>query len=259
MGEERTKQIDYILDFVVHLGRQMLESGANLERVNLSMSLICKRYNLREVSIFSLSSMLSVSARDTEGTVYSRQVNVGANGIHLNRLTQLNNLSYKVCNEKPDPEKLEDMLYEAMMVKSYPEKTVICGYVLALACLCRIFGGVWQDIVVVAVSTVILYFINRFLAKQKLNRIITNVACMFIGGWIALFFSYIKFAPNFLSIMITDAFYLIPGVPMVNAVRNILCGNEMNGIIELLKVVLEVFTIVLGLYLACFLYGAGLS
>jgi hypothetical protein len=42
---------------------------------------------------------------------------------------------------------------------------------------------------------------------------------------------------------------------MVNSVRNILCGNEMNGIIELLKVFLEVITIVAGLYIAYFFFG----
>ena len=36
------QDIDYILDFVVHLGREMLECGANLERVNMSIEVICK-------------------------------------------------------------------------------------------------------------------------------------------------------------------------------------------------------------------------
>jgi uncharacterized membrane protein YjjP (DUF1212 family) len=78
---------------------------------------------------------------------------------------------------------------------------------------------------------------------------------MFLAGVIALFFTYIGFSKNFYSIIITNAFYLIPGVPMVNAVRNILCGNEMNGIIELIKVFLEVVTIVVGLSIAVFFFG----
>ena len=41
-----------------------------------------------------------------------------------------------------------------------------------------------------------------------------------------------------------------------NAVRNIFCGNEMNGIIEMVKVLLEVVTIVSGLYIASLLLGA---
>ena len=48
---------------------------------------------------------------------------------------------------------------------------------------------------------------------------------------------------------------MIPGIQMVNAFRNIICGNEMNGIIEMVKVILEVVTIVAGLYIACLVFG----
>lgn len=247
--------IDCILDFAVHLGREMLKSGANLERVERSIELICKSYNLREVSIVIFSSSIAVSAREKGKEAKMRQVSVPFCEIHLERLRQLNNLSYQVCNEKPQPEQLEDLLYEAMLVQSYSAPVLLCGYLLAMSCLCRIFGGVIQDILVVELSTAIIFFVSNRLAREKLNRIITNVACMFLAGAVALFFAYIGFAQNFFAIIITNAFYLIPGIPMVNSVRNILCGNEMNGIIELLKVILEVITIVAGLYIAYFFFG----
>ena len=47
----------------------------------------------------------------------------------------------------------------------------------------------------------------------------------------------------------------IPGVPLVNSMRNILCGNEMNGILELLKVILETLTICFGVFIAYALFG----
>jgi uncharacterized membrane protein YjjP (DUF1212 family) len=249
------QNIDYILDFVAHLGREMLKYGANLERVERSIELICKTYQLKEVSIFALNTSLTVSAREAGDIAKTRQVSVPFNGIHLERLRRLNNLSYQVCREKPEPEKLEDMLYEAMMCKNYSPQVLLFGYLLAMACLCRIFDGVWQDIVVAEINTVIIFFVSNRLVRQKLNRIITNVICMFLAGVIALAFSYLGFVQNFYTVIITNAFYLIPGVPMVNAVRNIICGNEMNGIIELLKVVLEVITIVAGLAIAYFFFG----
>lgn len=247
--------IDYILDFVVHLGREMLECGANLERVNMSIEVICKSYNLREVSIFSLNNSISVSAKNAGEPAKVRQVAVPINGIHLERLRRLNNLSYQVCHEKPKPEKLEDMLFEALMVPNYSTPILILGYIIAMACLCRMFGGGLKDIIVADLGTVIIFFVSNHLAGKKLNRIITNVVSMFIAGVIALLFVYIGFAKNIYAIIITNAFYLIPGIPMVNSMRNILCGNEMNGILELLKVILEVLTIVAGLSIAYFLFG----
>lgn len=254
-GDDFLERIDYILDFVVHLGREMLECGANLERVKLSIELILKSYQLREVSIFALSTHISVSAREVNGAARTRQVTVPGSGIHLEKLRRLNDLSYQVCREKPEPKELEDMLYEALMVSGYSTKMVLAGYLLAMFALCRIFGGGWQEIIVVFISTLVLFLVSNYFAREKMNRIITNVACMFLAGCIALFFTYIGFTDNLYTIIITNAFYLIPGIPMVNSVRNILCGNEMNGILELLKVVLEVITIVAGLYIAYFVFG----
>jgi uncharacterized membrane protein YjjP (DUF1212 family) len=145
-----------------------------------------------------------------------------------------------------------------MMVPKYESPVLLVGYLLAMACLCRIFNGNWQEILVAEINTVILFFLTDKIAKQKLNRIISNVICMFVAGIIATFSQYIGLTHDFYPIIITNAFYLIPGIPMVNAVRNILCGNEMNGIIELIKVILEVATIDVGLYLA-YLVAAGLA
>ena len=60
---------------------------------------------------------------------------------------------------------------------------------------------------------------------------------------------------NFFIIIITNSLMMIPSISLVNAVRNILCGNEMNGILEFLKVVLESVAIVLGLVLSIYLFG----
>jgi uncharacterized membrane protein YjjP (DUF1212 family) len=249
------ENIDYILDFSVHLGREMLKSGANLERVERSIELVCKTYKLREVSISLLSSSITLSAREAGQPAKVRQVKVPFCEIHLERLRKLNNLSYRVCEEKPNPLQLEDMLYDATMTESYSPRVLLLGYIVAMSCLCRIFGGTWRDILVADISTVGIFFMTNRLAREHLNRIIPNVISMFLAGVIALFFTYIGFAENFYAIIITNAFYLIPGIPMVNAVRNILCGNEMNGIIELIKLFLEVVTIVAGLSIAIFFFG----
>jgi uncharacterized membrane protein YjjP (DUF1212 family) len=250
------QKIDYVLDFAVHLGREMLECGANLERVNLTMEIICKTYQLREVTIFALSSYLSVSAKELGGETCIRQTSIPVNGLHLEKLKKLNNLSYKVQSEKPAPEKLEDMLFETLMTPTYPTYINLIGYLIAMMSLCRIFGGTITDILIASINTVIIFFISNIFIREKLNRIITNIVTMFICGCIAIFFTSINFSQNVSVIIITNAFYLIPGIPMVNAVRNIICGNEMNGILELLKVFLEVGTIVAGLYIAFFCFGS---
>lgn len=254
---EKISKIDKLLDFSVRICREMLESGANLERVSISLQRISRCYLLRDVSVVVANNVMILSVKDTDGISHVRQEGIGNCGINLARLRKLNVLIHKVMEERPDPDELEDMLFKTLMSNTaYSDKIALCGYILAMVCLCRIFGGVWQDMVVVALNTAILYFITIFFSREKLNRIISNVISMFLCGSSAILFTRMGFAKQVSPIIITNAFYLIPGIQMVNAFRNIICGNEMNGIIEMVKVVLEVITIVAGLYIAFLLFGS---
>jgi len=252
---EKVKDIEYILDFTVHLGREMLFAGANLERVNETMERVCKAYGLHEVSIFSLSSTISVSAKDADGDTKSRQVSVPGAAIHLDKLRRLYNVAHKICDETPGPDKLQDMLYESVMVPSYNKWIEMLGFLIAITTLCRIFGGGWQEVIVVALSTVIAFWISRPLARAKLNRIITNIINMFITTAIFFFTVWIGFTTEMMAMLTSMSLMFIPGVPLVNSMRNILCGNEMNGILELLKVILETLTICFGVFIAYMLFG----
>lgn len=256
MGE--TSSTSQIMDFTVRLCRAMMECGANLERVAITARRIGKCYALREISVVVVNDVLMISCRDADGRNHIRQEKVPGSQINLARLKRLNILVHQVMETKPAPETLEDRLFEVLLQQTgYSERTVIIGYVLAMICLCLIFGGVWQDIVVVVINTVILYYVMKVFTRERLNRIISNVVSMFICGCLAFLFTGIGFSKSIPTILITNAFYLIPGIPMINAFRNILCGNEMNGIIEMVKVTLEVLTIVTGLYISWLICGSG--
>lgn len=247
------REIDYVLDFCVGLGKEMLVAGANLERVNIATELICSHYGLTELTIRVMNTEVAVSGKDSEGEYATRRINVPAAHIHLERLKQLNDLSRRVCAEVPDAKTLKGLLLQ-VSAYTYPKWLVLVGFVVAMASLCRIFGGVWQDVLVASLNTVVLFFLTTALQKANLNRIIANVTNMFVCTSLAFAFCYMGFAKNLYIIIITNAFYLIPGIPMVNAMRNIICGNEMNGILELLKVFLEVLTIAAGIWIGflCF-------
>ena len=105
--------VEYILDFAANLGCRMLTVGANLERVNDTMYRICDSYHLSSISIFSLSKMISLSAKSPDGVIGVRQVSVHNVSKHLEKLNRLNQLSRKVCAETPPPEKLSELLDEA--------------------------------------------------------------------------------------------------------------------------------------------------
>ena len=244
-----------ILSFCVNLSRHMITSGANLERVHLAIEFICRAYDLHEVSIFILSTHISLSASDDEGNYSSRQASIPPSGIHLERLRCLNQLSYKVAEITPNPKTLAQMLERSLNVNDYPEYIIIAGKVCAMLCLGLIFGaGLW-DIVPIACITVLIHFLMSWVEKTGIDRILTNAFTMWAASSCAVMYIYSGFSGNFAIIMITVSMLVIPGIPLVNAMRNLLCSHEINGILQMLKIFVETMALALGIYAAFMMFG----
>ena len=248
------ERIDYILDFCKELGKQMIASGANIERVNLSIERICHAYGLHDVTCANLTSRISISAKDENKLYAHRQTDVPPQNINLEKLKKLNNLAFDVCKDKPKEETLYDLLHN-IKTNDFPWWVMMIGFLVAMLGLARIFCAGWTEILVVELNTLLLFGLSKALSKVHINKIITNFFSMFLCSVIAMGLYAAGFIQNFYIVVITNAFFLIPGIPMINCARNILCGNEMNGAIDLLKVLLEVCSIVAGVAAAYALLG----
>ena len=179
---------------------------ANLERVRLTILKICHAYDLQDVSLYSLNTFLSISALDPKtGSYHQRQVSIVIGDLNLERLRDLNDLSYKVVKEVPNVSTLDSLLDE---VKNdvYPWWIILLGFLLAMACLSRIFGATYKEMIIALLNTVIIYFLSMLFKKIKLNHIITNFVATFITGSITIFFYHIGFIGNFYVAVITSLF-----------------------------------------------------
>ena len=239
------ERIDYILDFCKELGKQMIASGANIERVNLSIEKICHAYGLHDVTCANLTTRISISAKDENKLYAHRQTDVPPQSFNLERLKKLNNLSYDVIENKPDVTTLYDLLH-AVKSNDFPWWAMMVGYLVAMAALARIFLAGPSELLVVEINTLVLFGLSKLFSKVHINKIITNFFSMFLCSTIATLFYMAGFVSNFFTIVLTNAFFLLPGIQMINCARNLLCGNEMNGVIDLLKVLLEICTIIAG-------------
>lgn len=248
-------RLEDVLEFCVELARRMIVSGANLERVQLALECICHAYGLQDVSIFMLSNYISIAAKDTEGQYASRQASIPPAGIHLEHLKKLNRLSYTVVQAKPVSSRLSALLEEASNVKDYEDWIPLAARVCAMSCLSLMFGGGIREIIPVALVTLLMHYIMRILARPGLDRIVTNAVTMWIATVAVILLTYTGISNNVPVILITVSMFVIPGIPLVNAMRNLLCGNEMNGILQAAKVTIETLSLAIGMYIAIRMFG----
>ena len=254
MPQEKNN-IDEVLDFCVNLSRKMIVSGANLERVRLAVEFISKAYNLKDLSIYLLSTHISLSAYDSEGRYSSRQASIPTSGINLNRLRSLNQLSYRISEITPPTKLLAKMLERASQVSEYNSMIILIGKICAVICLSFMFGGSFSDIIPVAFVVALIHFMMQILEKTGLDRLVINSLTMFIATSLAILFVYSGFNDNLPAVIIGVSLLVIPGIPLVNAMRNLLCGSEINGILQMLKIFVDTMALGMGIYTAIMLFG----
>ena len=248
------ERIEYILDFCKELGKQMIVSGANIERVNLSVERICHAYGLHDVTCANLTTRISISAKDENKLYAHRQTDVPPQVINLERLKKLNQLSFSVQENTPDVTTLYDLLH-SVKTNDFPWWVMMIGYMVAMAALARIFLAGPAELLIAEINTLVLFGLSKLFSRVHINKIITNFISMSLCSLIATLFYMTGFTHNFFTIVLTNAFFLLPGIQMINCARNLLCGNEMNGVIDLLKVLLEVCTIVAGVAAVYAVFG----
>lgn len=241
------------VDFCVAISAHMVECGANLERVQLALELICRAYGFTDVSIFLLSSHISLSVKDREGNCVVRQATIPPASLHMERLKRLNRLSYNVVNTKPQPYRLEGMLSEAMDARDYSDKAILAAQIAAMICLCLIFGGSAAEVASVAVITLVIHYLAGLLRRIDVNHLVTSALTMTIATLMVYVLFVMGICQKETVAIITISMLFIPGIPLVNAVRNLLCDHEMNGILQTMKVLFETAAIGTGIYFAVFL------
>ena len=112
------------------------------------------------------------------------------------------------------------------------------GSILAAGSFAVFFGGTWMDGITAAIVGVLICFLQEKVTGLFANNIMFDLVCAFLTGVVIC--TVVKFLPflNLDKIMIGDIMLLIPGIAMTNAVRDMLMGDTISGLMRLIESIL---------------------
>lgn len=249
-------RMEMILDFAVLLGERIQVRGGELWRTQEMLQCIFDAYGVEDAQIFILPHLLLVSIRNGGKSQLTRQKVIEDTDVNLEELTRLNRLVRRVCAERPAPGILMELLKDATRGAQYSFHQVMGGMVLALLMLVYLFGGGWSEAAVSVVGIVLIMALQKLLSSRinGMNKLVSNAFGTFLVGLMSLFLAGFFTLDPYL-VMIVVAFGLMPGIPLINSFRELLCGNVMTGSLLLLQVFMETASIVAGYFIAINLIG----
>lgn len=244
-----------VLESALDIGEAMLKSGAEILRVEDTIRRICQAYGGGSVDVFSILSLIIVSWKDQRGENTTLVRRVYSYVTDLSRLEQLNALSRDICEKKPECDEIGKRV-EAIMCS--PNRKIsrkrFLGYMLTAAPFAIFFGGNMRDAIAAGIVGALLYLWNLIFAAGSKNRVVYNFFSSMFAGTICILSVIAGIAVHADKVMIGVIMLLIPGISLVNSLRDMMIGDIMTGILRLAEALMMSVAIAAGFGVAIMIF-----
>ncbi len=254
IGDMPAKKIwtptDHLLSVALDIGEMLLESGAEIRRVEDTVERICRAYGALHVEVFAIVSMLNVQIHMPDGSHSTQLRRVYDTNTDLYRLELYNDISRNICKKTPPLEQVDEMIRRAKEKKPYPGWVAsFIGSVLAAGGFAVFFGGTLMDGAVAALIGLLMALIIRVEVK-RINFLAKTLINAFLAGTLACLAVSVGFGDNAGMIMIGTIMLQIPGVAFSAALRDLLCGDVLAGSLKTVQAILSALMIAFGYLLS---------
>lgn len=240
--------MDYntLLDLTAELGYRLAMCGAETFRVEETVNRILAAYGI-ESEIFAIPNCLIVSIETPEGKPMTRMRRVGYHGNDLDSVEKYNNLSRKICAEKPEPSLARQWLQETdRSRRSYRPGISIIASGMGACGFAILFGGTYLDALCATLCGMLIGLVDIPMNRLKANPFFRIIISSFLAAMLAYSLGAVGLATNCDAVIIGELMLLVPGLLFTNAMRDIIYGDTNSGINRIVQVFLIAAAICLG-------------
>ncbi len=245
-----------LLCLSVDIGEKILESGGEIQRVENTIERICRSYGAVHVEVFVIPTLILASIRMADNGYSSQVRRVKGVFNDLSRLEAFNALSRRACRETPALDELDRMIALEREKKNSPVWMTMLSYALVSGAFTILFGGNLRDAAAGALVGILLAAFSR-IKTEYINQMARTLIMAFLAGSLAYLSVNLHIGEHIDMIIIGTIMLLIPGLAFGNAIRDLLCGDTVAGLLKTVQSGLLTIMIVLGYALSIFLFGDG--
>lgn len=235
-----------VMDVAVEAGHILLESGAEIFRVEETIERICRHYGVESENAFVLSNGIFATAGNEREQYYAKVQHIPVSGAKLNRVAAVNQLSREIEEGRYSIDEVKERLACIKEMKGKSKPTQVLASAVGSATFCYLFGGNLRDSLAAFVAGFLLYLFVLYLGVPHLSKIIANIAGSAMVTVVSVLLFELGLGEHLNSMIIGSIIPLIPGVSFTNAIRDIADGDYIAGSVRMLDAVLVFLCIAMG-------------
>ncbi len=233
----------------------LMAVGTHTSRVVRNTSRIAESFGFfADMTIFQKTIIMTL--RDKENShSYSTVNKIKPMALNFDINSRLSSLSWAAYDEHLSLDELRSQ-YQNIISKPRISKWVVLFLVaLANASFCRLFSGDIQAVGVVFIATIVGFFIRQQMMDKHINHLFVFVTSSFVASMIGCM-AIVYHIGNTAEVALgTSVLFLIPGVPLINGVLDIIEGHALAGVSRLINAALLIICIAIGLSLTLLILG----
>lgn len=243
-----------ILEAINQIGYLLLQHGAEIYRIEESLTKMCQGAGFDNIHIFAVPSYFTITLTLKDGSLYTSSRRSHYNHIHLDHLYDLNNLVRNVSNNQLS---LLEINQEIKRIQSSKLNLtyIKMGYIISAAMFCVFFGGGIKETLLSGFIGFILYHFIYLLEKLGINSMVRTILSSMVLATIAIFAYRLHLISNQHATIIGSLMLLVPGLAITNSFRDIINGDFLSGLICMAESMLIAASIAIGVGVMMMILG----
>ena len=239
-----------LLNLSAQIGKSLVENGAEIYRVEESVSFLLRAYGMEDSAVFAIPSFLLITLGGADGQALTKGVRILWHTTDLYRLDRLNALCRWACEERPDLPVLAERLRLLEARKGYPFAARLAACGLVGGSFAAFFGGGWRDALCAAAAGVVTGLVCRWMDRLRANRFFRNLAAGMLASFTVLLLAWLGLGVHTDAMIIGCLMNLVPGVALTSFMQNVIAGDLIAGLTRLAEALLIAVAVALGTALA---------
>ncbi|HHU36332.1 MAG TPA: threonine/serine exporter family protein [Treponema sp.] len=229
--------VDEILDIALESGMLILKNGGETYRSEAAMISIASSLGARSASAFVTPTVVMLTCSDTSGQSHTRIQRVTERTINLGGIARVNELARRL-RDKPTTRSLSQVAALLCRIRNASVSSsfwIILTTAFSCFCFSLLFRGSLLEAAFAFLLGALMRSVLFMIAPFSPSSFVSAVT----GGAVISLFSGLAVSVGFLSssgnVSIAVLMALVPGVAIVNAIRDIIAGDLVAGSARLLE------------------------
>lgn len=239
-----------VLDLIALMGEHLLLNGAEIARVQDTMSIVAKAFGKEHVDVYAVSNGIFVTMNHKQQARHTQVKYVPLSSPNLGKVAAINQLSRGICEGKYT---LDRALRRMRAIAAMPGASLgvqLAACAVGSGSFCFLFGGTLLDSLCTVPVGVVLCIFQYIMGRAKISKMMQTIFSSAIVTMTGMFIAYIGGfflpKPDMDKIIIGGLIILVPGIPFTTSIRDFFNGDYLSGTIRLIDALITAVCMAIG-------------